>query len=156
MIEYLETERLFLTNSRSKAGFLVSACEKAKRGELDVRGFGAIDPWRPHMKMECIPRPKIDLIEESKFIESNGNNSVNIQIMNNGHITSIQTPLTDSIHELKRKLNLEIPTNRLKLIHILYGSLRNNRTLGYYNLKDDECLQVGIKMRGGRKVKKIE
>ena len=29
-----------------RSGFLIAATDKAKRGELDVRGFGAIDPWK--------------------------------------------------------------------------------------------------------------
>lgn len=49
VLAHLEAERMFLSNSRSKAGFLVSACEKAKQGALDVRGFGAIDPWKAHL-----------------------------------------------------------------------------------------------------------
>ncbi len=35
---------------RSKAGFLVAGVEKCKRGELDVRGFGAADLFGEPLK----------------------------------------------------------------------------------------------------------
>merc|ERR1712098_529451 len=49
-----ENDRVFLANARSKSGFLIAATDKAKRGELDVRGFGAIDPWKATMEaLKC-------------------------------------------------------------------------------------------------------
>ena len=49
VVEHCEGERGFLANSRSKSGFLRSMCMRAKRGELDPRGYGAVDPWKNHI-----------------------------------------------------------------------------------------------------------
>ena len=156
MIEHLEVERLFLTNSRSKAGFLVSACEKAKRGELDARGFGALDPWRSQMKASCVPRPVINLLPESEWI-SKQPSPIKLSITNEATKHSISINLTDSIADVKQQYYelLTSPSfsiSRLKLTHPGYGSLRDDRTPAFYNLSDNEPLTVKLKNRGGRKV----
>merc|ERR1712224_70295 len=54
VMEHMENDRVFLANARSKSGFLIAATDKAKRGELDVRGFGAIDPWKATLEaLKC-------------------------------------------------------------------------------------------------------
>jgi len=160
VIEHLETERLFLTNSRSKAGFLVSACEKAKRGELDARGFGALDPWRAQLKADCIPRPTIALVSESEWISGlNEKKSVSLMILlDDSRSSSMSFELGDTIASIKDTIYSSsspepaYTRSRLKLSHPIYGSLRDERTPAYYNLSDGDCLQVKIKNRGGRKV----
>jgi hypothetical protein len=155
VIEYLEVERLFLANSRSKAGFLVSACDKAKKGELDARGFGALDPWRNQLIAECTVRPKIDLMSESEWITKFEN--VTLKISFRDSEISVPVNLTTPVKSFKafvyRSLsNPDFPLNRLKLSHPVYGSLRDDRSLAFYNLGPSDTLAVKIKMRGGRKV----
>jgi hypothetical protein len=157
VIEHLETERLFLTNSRSKAGFLVSACEKAKRGELDARGFGALDPWRMQLKAECLPRAQINLVSPEEWMSTQKSEDVNLTILSSsGAATSLALRYSASIASVKdkiyEKLKPEFSRSRIKLSHPIYGSLRDERTPAYYNLKDGDCLELKVKMRGGRKV----
>lgn len=160
VIEHLETERLFLTNSRSKAGFLVSACEKAKRGELDARGFGALDPWRTQLKAECFPRPVISLSSEAEWVSKHdGKTSVSLTILQDGvNSTSFSFGWNVQISSIEDQIYGAISPPpafkrpRLKLSHPIYGSLRGERTPAFYNLSDGDCLQVKIKLRGGRKV----
>lgn len=159
VIEYLEVERLFLANSRSKAGFLVSACDKAKKGELDARGFGALDPWRPQMIAECTPRPKINLTRESDWLGNFPDGHV-IQITitsENNSSVSVPVDLAQGVSLTKDSVYRAIPDpqfsrSRLKLVHPIYGSLRDDRTLAYYNIGDKDSLGVKIKKRGGKKV----
>lgn len=158
VIEHLEVERLFLTNSRSKSGFLVSACEKAKRGELDARGFGALDPWRASMKEECIPRPDIKLIPESEWLAKLEHREVKVQVSYNDETITLELPLVGEISKIKGAIHTrlgapaDLPLNRLRLSHPMYGSLRNERSLAYYNIGDGTQLSVKLKMRGGRRV----
>jgi len=78
VMEHMENDRVFLANARSKSGFLIAATDKAKRGELDVRGFGAIDPWKATLEaLKCrqYSWKKWNLIKldtEEEFAEANG------------------------------------------------------------------------------------
>jgi hypothetical protein len=150
VIDYLETERLFLANSRSKAGFLVSACDRAKKGELDARGFGALDPWRAGLIAECTPRPVISLVSEAEWISSSMTPEITLSFAD----FSVTCNLSDSIAAVKDRVCMEskMPRSRVKIAHAVYGSLRDDRTVAYYNLSDKEQLQLRLKKRGGRKV----
>ena len=138
----------------------MSACEKAKRGELDARGFGALDPWRAQLKEECMPRPNITLIPEQEWISNmNGKNSIALTILlDDSKSSSMSFELTQTVSSIKDTIYASgspAPTytrSRLKLSHPVYGSLRDERTPAYYNLSDGDCLQVKLKLRGGRKV----
>jgi hypothetical protein len=158
VVEHLVTERLFLTNSRSKSGFLVSACEKAKRGELDARGFGALDPWRATMKAECITRPVIHLIPETEWLSQAPERDIHIRVMYNCHEIRIQVPIDIPVIKLKELIyssmgsSADFPMTRFRLAHPMYGSLRNERSLAYYNMGEGTQLQLKLKLRGGRKV----
>ena len=159
VIEYLEAERLFLANSRSKAGFLVSACDRAKKGELDARGFGALDPWRSSMIAECTPRPKIELLNDSEWLSKFSNPVITLKVtFPNDESISCQCSLTDSVAKVKDKIlsmpnvQVDFSASRFKLCHPVYGSLRNERSLAFYNISDQESLTARLKMRGGRKV----
>jgi hypothetical protein len=159
VIEYLETERLFLANSRSKAGFLVSACDRAKKGELDARGFGALDPWRTALLAECKPRPNIELVSESEWVSKRTDPSITIKlVMPDGDARSFVVSLTESVSQVKDTLYdavsdvYDFPRSRFKLSHAVYGSLREERTLAYYNIEDQSELVCKLKLRGGRRV----
>lgn len=160
VIDYLQTERLFLANSRSKAGFLVSACDRAKKGELDARGFGALDPWRSSLISECTPRIELDLIPESDWINQLGITEVSIRIEAEGFseiflldIHALIGTLKDLVYASMKSPS--ITRSRIKLSHALYGSLRDQRSLAFYNLKGEDTLLVRMKERGGRKVLRI-
>lgn len=158
VIEYLETERLFLANSRSKAGFLVSACDRAKKGELDARGFGALDPWRQSLIAECTPRPYISLIGESEWIAKLGKPEITIHVtFPAGEGFSATANLSDSIAQVKDSILMsshveDFSRSRFKLVHPVYGSLREDRSLAFYNISGNESLAAKLKLRGGRKV----
>lgn len=61
VVAHLESERVFLCNSRSKSRFLLSTCERARHGALDCRGFGAIDPWKSVLNSIATSQPKESL-----------------------------------------------------------------------------------------------
>merc|ERR1712048_1228122 len=74
---YWEQERIFFAHSRSKSGFLVSVCDKARQGILDVRGFGTVDPWKVHLLAMATPkRELIELLPENIWIESHGEHPI--------------------------------------------------------------------------------
>merc|ERR1719384_1367239 len=43
VMNHMENERIYVANARSKSGFLIATCDKAKTGCLDARGLGAVD-----------------------------------------------------------------------------------------------------------------
>lgn len=157
VIEYLQIERLFLANSRSKAGFLVSACDRAKKGELDARGFGALDPWRAGLIAECIPKAIINLIPEEEFVLLQQTPSISINVKHGDTVFPMSSSFSDPISTLKDQVyglfsGPDFSRSRLKLVHPVYGSLRDGRTPGFYNLSEGESLEVKVKARGGRRV----
>ena len=157
VIDYLQHERLFLFNSRSKAGFLVSACDRAKKGELDARGFGALDPWRSSLIAECTPRPVINLVPEAEWIAQQACHTMDLTVLQNDSESSIAVELTEQMASVKDRLHSqlardEFSRSRLKLVHPVYGSLRDDRTVAFYNLSKSDSLIVKRKVRGGRKV----
>ena len=160
VIEYLQTERLFLANSRSKAGFLVSACDRAKKGELDARGFGALDPWRSALVSECTPRIEYGLVSEREWIQNQSKTHISINIEADGLSQIFLFDLVRSVSQFKdlifESMKPQTMTrNRMKLCHPLYGSLRDERSLAFYNLKDQDTLLVRVKQRGGKRVARI-
>jgi hypothetical protein len=136
---------------------LVSACEKAKRGELDARGFGALDPWRMQLKAECVPRPEIHLVQPDEWMSQQKSDSVNLTILSSDASSApFKVGYSEYMASLKdtifQALKPDFSRSRMKLSHPIYGSLRDDRTPAYYNLKDGDCLELKLKMRGGRKV----
>jgi hypothetical protein len=159
VIDYLQTERLFLANSRSKAGFLVSACDRAKKGELDARGFGALDPWRSALISECTPKIQLHLIPEAQWLTGQASFEVSIPIETVDGSKLFVFDLRDriSVHKDAVYESLKDVTytrSRLKLFHPLYGSLRDDRTLAFYNISSRDTLSISVKRRAGRKVVK--
>eukprot|EP00435_Cladocopium_sp_Y103_P041437 s252_g11.t1 len=68
-----ETERIYVANARSKSGFLIATCDKAKTGCLDARGLGAIDPWRTALVAMATPKQKlVDLKSEQDWLDEKG------------------------------------------------------------------------------------
>jgi hypothetical protein len=159
VIEYLQTERLFLFNSRSKAGFLVSACDRAKKGELDARGFGALDPWRAPLQAESLPKPNFTLVPESEWKSRSDDDKIMLKVEFDGNTHEISVGQMEPISSIKDRVysclsSPEFSRSRLKLSHPWYGSLRNERTPAYYNLTEGLSLSIKIKTRGGLKIVK--
>jgi len=178
---HLEGERVFLSNSRSKAGFLVSACEKAKQGALDVRGFGAIDPWKAHLNAKSQGRRQssyglaIDLKPEEEFLkklqgipeddtlpdECDSRVKLTINCKNDPNAgqqtVNLEVPYTSTIEDIKIKLTENGVTwkqNKIKLRDNNLGYLKNPYTLAYYNVKSEINLTIEERDRGGVKFKK--
>merc|ERR1712007_196223 len=73
VMTYLEHERVFFVNSRSKSGFLYAACDKARHGSLDARGVGLPDPWRSYLLHVATPkRCLIDLKPADSWLQKSG------------------------------------------------------------------------------------
>lgn len=160
VFQHIERDRVFFTNARSKAGFLVGACEKAKRGELDVRGYGSIDPWAKQMAAVCVPVKRlINLVPEHKWLSQHHSRPITLTITSDTHQPiTITCTLQDTISAIKDKLqsiHCPIKRNQMKLIHPKLSVLKDTRSLAYYNLTDT-TLDLRKKFRGGRKINKPE
>lgn len=137
----------------------MSACDRAKKGELDARGFGALDPWRQQLISECVPKGSFNLKPESEWVGSLGKDAMNLRISQNESECVFPVSVSEPFGLIKDRLFTEVlgsdcgfTRSRLKLAHSEYGSLRDDRTPSFYNLSDGDELIVKIKVRGGRKV----
>eukprot|EP00397_Hematodinium_sp_SG-2012_P052861 GEMP01062763.1.p1 GENE.GEMP01062763.1~~GEMP01062763.1.p1 ORF type:complete len:261 (+),score=59.77 GEMP01062763.1:70-852(+) len=167
---HLEAERVFLSNSRSKAGFLVSACEKAKQGALDVRGFGAIDPWKAHLNTKSLGKrtssmaAAINLENEMEFLDRVGDTALCLIVVNcekdegSAQPTiTLNVPWTTLVGEVKAQLSQQgvtLTPNKIKLKDSILGFLKDKYTLAYYNLAKGTTLVLEKKDRGGVRFKK--
>jgi len=170
VMSHLEAERVFLSNSRSKAGFLVSSCEKAKQGALDVRGFGAIDPWKAHLNAKSLGKRSsnialsINLENEMEFLDRMGDTAlcqltVNCKADSNctNETITLDVPWTTLVKDLKEQVcNLGVtwPMNKIKLKDTVLGFLKDKYTLAYYNLQDGTTLELSGRTRDGTKFKR--
>ncbi|KAF4663685.1 hypothetical protein FOZ61_001446 [Perkinsus olseni] len=169
--DHLDADRAFFLNAHSKAGFIISTCDKAKRGELDVRGFGAIDPWRGHMRDLCIRRPLgVDLMSEENWIARKGETlslriiqRIPAPIRQKGQISPNNIVIDDlsmrmTIGELKSMLEAKAQgwkAGVMKLIVRETGVLNDNsKTLAYYNLSSGDRIRLKLKKRGGIRINK--
>merc|ERR1712048_566692 len=66
VMTHMENERIYVANARSKSGFLIATCDKAKTGCLDARGLGAIDPWRSALVAMATPKQKMFELEPER------------------------------------------------------------------------------------------
>merc|ERR1719384_437164 len=81
VMNHMENERIYVANARSKSGFLIATCDKAKTGCLDARGLGAIDPWRTALVAMATPKQKmIDLIPERDWLDRHGEGAIKIHV----------------------------------------------------------------------------
>merc|ERR1719201_1546732 len=73
VMTHMENERIYVANARSKSGFLIATCDKAKTGCLDARGLGAIDPWRSALVAMATPKQRMmDLEPERDWLDKYG------------------------------------------------------------------------------------
>jgi len=172
VVEHCEGERGFLANSRSKSGFLRSMCMRAKRGELDPRGYGAVDPWKNHINamINYNKREKINTLSlepEDKWIEDTDEGEpIQVVVMTDKCSAfgqeqySEQFPLTATVGDIIDKLigaGVNWPKNKCRMRSMKLGFIKENRTLAFYNCKADEKfhLELCMNLRGGhRKLRK--
>lgn len=166
VLVHLETERIFLMSSRSKSGFLVSACEKARTGCLDSRGVGSSDPWRAFLLMVATPkRSQIELESETSWLERQESSTCKILVDVSEdsalgvNSVALTMSLTRKVSELKRTLQIvgiTISLNQMRIKEASLGWLQDERTLAYYNLGTGSILMLKAKRRGGRHRKRAE
>jgi len=164
VLDHVESQKVFLLNSRSKSGFLVSVCERARQGALDCRGLCAKDPWKDHLSSVAIPkRPQIDLIPEQIWLRDHGAEPVSLHI----NITSVAAlaglgpgvetvsltvSLTETVRNVKHRLaavGVEIPVHKMKIRASPVGFLNDTHSLAFYNLVCSSQLQLFYKTRAG-------
>merc|ERR1719221_1023413 len=81
VMTHMENERIYVANARSKSGFLIATCDKAKTGCLDARGLGAIDPWRTALVAMATPKQKIfELESERDWLDKYGSDPVKLTV----------------------------------------------------------------------------
>jgi len=127
-MNFVENERIYVANARSKSGFLIATCDKAKTGCLDARGLGAIDPWRTALVAMATPKQKmVELKPESEWLDQHQSDddikiNVNVQVVESElgmPIVTLELPLSESVAAVKAKLVAmgvkSIPANRMKL-----------------------------------------
>eukprot|EP00439_Symbiodinium_sp_Y106_P075644 s391_g15.t1 len=127
VLNHMETERIYVANARSKSGFLIATCDKAKTGCLDARGLGAIDPWRTALVAMATPKQRqIELKSEQDWLDQKGETPIKINVdvtvveselgMNS---VTVELPLTETCAAVKAKLVAmgvrSIPANRMML-----------------------------------------
>ena len=159
VLQHIERDRVVYFNSRSKSGYFMSACEKAKRGELDVRGYGSVDPWSKQMSAVCVSRT-VQLVKEKDWFRENSESIdliVNeLDVDGSGSFSNsfkVKVNIKWKISDLKDFLTnfTKIPRKLIKLTNDRFH-LKDERTLAFYNLNHQLTLQR--KHRGGRRINK--
>mmetsp|Transcript_101489 Transcript_101489/g.316456 ORF Transcript_101489/g.316456 Transcript_101489/m.316456 type:complete len:302 (+) Transcript_101489:92-997(+) len=156
---HLESERIFLLNSRSKSGFLTATCDKARTGSLDARGVGLPDPWRASLLAIAVPRRvQVDLVPELRWMEQHGAGPAQITVdvsvdkeVGVGSIT-LALGLAHSVASVKSRLaaiGVKIPVHKMKLKEATAGFLKDDKTLAFYNIRSGSFLHLVYKARGG-------
>eukprot|EP00746_Dinoflagellata_sp_MGD_P000313 gnl/MRDRNA2_/MRDRNA2_100556_c0_seq1.p1 gnl/MRDRNA2_/MRDRNA2_100556_c0~~gnl/MRDRNA2_/MRDRNA2_100556_c0_seq1.p1 ORF type:complete len:462 (+),score=145.78 gnl/MRDRNA2_/MRDRNA2_100556_c0_seq1:89-1474(+) len=166
VMNHLEGERIYVANARSKSGFLIAACDKAKTGCLDARGLGAIDPWRSALVAMATPKiEQVELVPEKEWLDTNGSDpvkiTVNVSICEaevGMPMVTMELPLTETSAAVKCKLTAmgitSIPVHKMKLLNENVGFLKDRFTLAYYNLMGGAALELQKRGRGGAKLRK--
>jgi hypothetical protein len=140
VLAHLETNR---QQVRSKSAFLVSVCERARRGALDVRGFGGVDVFSAQLDSLVSKSSKIlPLVPEEEFLALHPGTVVAVVLGDR----VAKFPLTAKISDL----------GNIRLRHAVLGVLRESRSLAFYNFRSSEVLEALPRRRGGRRVNKHE
>lgn len=166
VMTYLENERIYVANARSKSGFLIATCDKAKTGCLDARGLGAIDPWRQALFAMSTPKLKIfDLENERDWIDKQGSDPIKLRVntaMCHDEIdaseVTVEVPLSETSAAVKAKLVAmgikSIRPNAMRLWVDPIGFLKDRHSLAHYNLVEDCELVLSVCSRGGRRTRR--
>jgi len=166
VLNHMETERIYVANARSKSGFLIATCDKAKTGCLDARGLGAIDPWRTALVAMATPKQKlVELKSEQDWLDEKGDSPIKINVdvsvvegeLGMSNVT-VELPLTETCAAVKAKLVAmgvrSIPANRMKLHSEPAGYLKERFTFAFYNLGDGVTLSLTQRKRAGSKFRR--
>lgn len=166
VLNHMETERIYVANARSKSGFLIATCDKAKTGCLDARGLGAIDPWRTALVAMATPKQKsVELKTEQDWLDEKGDSPIKINVdvsvveseLGMSNVT-VELPLTETCAAVKAKLVAmgvrSIPANRMKLHTDPVGYLKERFTFAFYNLGGGVTLTLSQRKRAGSKFRR--
>jgi len=167
VMNHMEGERIYVANARSKSGFLIATCDKAKTGCLDARGLGAIDPWRTALVAMATPKMKlIDLKPERDWLEDHDEGAViNIQVNLGSNVegelgvpsVTVQLPLTESSAAVKAKLVAmgvkSVPSNKMMLHSEVVGFLKDRYSFAFYNFKDGVAISLSERKRAGSRLR---
>lgn len=166
VMNHMENERIYVANARSKSGFLIATCDKAKTGCLDARGLGAIDPWRTALVAMATPKQKmIDLKPERDWLETHTEEAIKIQVnasVVEGELgiptVTVELPLTETCAAVKAKLVAmgvrSIPVNRMMLHADPVGFLKERHSFAFYNLEDGVVLTLSQRKRAGTRYRR--
>jgi len=162
VMNFVENERIYVANARSKSGFLIATCDKAKTGCLDARGLGAIDPWRTALVAMATPKQTmVELKPESDWLDqhqSDGDIKINVDIQAvEGEVgvptVTLELPLSENVAAVKAKLVAmgvkSVPANRMKLHTEPVGFLKERYSFAYYNLRSGVKLALSERKRAG-------
>jgi len=166
VMTHMENERIYVANARSKSGFLIATCDKAKTGCLDARGLGAIDPWRSALVAMATPKQKmIELEPERDWLDTHSTDTIKLHV-NIGVCekevgmprVTVEVPLSETAAAIKGKLASlgidSVPTNKMKLHSEPVGFLKDRYSLAYYNLDDGAELELTVRARAGVRFRK--
>lgn len=165
VMTHMENERIYVANARSKSGFLIATCDKAKTGCLDARGLGAIDPWRSALVAMATPKQKmIDLEPERDWLDKYPDPiklHINVAVAEREvgmPKVTVEVPLSETAATVKSKLSSmgiqSIPVNKMKLHNENVGFLKDRNQLAYYNLTEGTELELQVRQRAGVKTRK--
>jgi len=163
VMNHMEVERIYVANARSKSGFLIATCDKAKTGCLDARGLGAIDPWRTALVAMATPKQRLfDLSPEQDWLDVKGESSIKINVdvsdveneLGMSTVT-VELPLSETCAAVKAKLVAmgvrSISANKMKLHTEPVGFLKERHSFAFYNLSDGVTLALSCRKRAGTK-----
>ena len=153
VLTHLESHRQQLHVARSKSAFLVSLCERARRGALDIRGFGVVDVFSAQLDSLAskFPQP-LSLVPEDVWASTHPG-VVTVVFSGDGLPSELvgHFSISDKVSDLKLWLD------RKNVALVLHSSvLRDACSLAFYNFRPSEHLLVKRKQRGGRRVNKVE
>jgi len=163
VMNHMETERIYVANARSKSGFLIATCDKAKTGCLDARGLGAIDPWRTALVAMATPKQRLfELKPEQDWLDIKGESPIKINVdvsdveneLGMSTVT-VELPLSETCAAVKAKLVAmgvrSISANKMKLHAEPVGFLKERHSFAFYNLSDGVTLALSCRKRAGTK-----
>jgi len=163
VMNHMETERIYVANARSKSGFLIATCDKAKTGCLDARGLGAIDPWRTALVAMATPKQRLfELKPEQDWLDIKGESPIKIDVdvsdveneLGMSTVT-VELPLSETCAAVKAKLVAmgvrSISANKMKLHAEPVGFLKERHSFAFYNLSDGVTLALSCRKRAGTK-----
>lgn len=163
VMNYMETDRVFLINSRSKSGFLVAAVDRARNGCIDVLGLGTPDPWKEYLNALATPkRTLIDLVPEDVWLAQNPGfvrMTLNVSADEGLGVSTVTLGMAPTrtvldVKQLLARLGVTIPERKMRLREQRLGVLRDDRTLAFYNMPEECSLQLVRQQRGGVRLRK--